>query len=220
MWMRSGPGALLLLAFALGTVLAWHLPARPLEASPADVRGSDNVLVTGYRNRAGTFLLWSSGRITRPDGSVANAAGRYHPAAGFSRPGRVAGQVVGSGNLACGVVPDAAGTLVVFSDGSALRPDDPGAGASCLQTRVVWGVVEPGPAYGQGSGDWAVRLNPNQTYHISFDPPFERTPAVVTGGTGGDYRLYNLNRSGLDLYDRNGHAPDPTKALTFVAAGG
>ncbi len=220
MWMRSGQGALLLFAFVLGTVLAGRPPARPIEASPADVRGSDNVLVSGYRNRAGTFLLWSSGRITRPDGSVANAAGRYHPAVGFSRPTRVAGQVVGSGNLACGVVPDAAGTFVVFSDGSALCPDDPRAGAPCFQTRVVWGVVGPGPTYDQGSGDWSVGLNANRTFHISFDPPFSETPAVVTGGCSGAYQLSKLAPSGFDLYDQEGHAPDTGKPFTFVATGG
>ncbi len=220
MWSRYAQGALLVLAFMLGTFLAWRPPAGPVEASPADVRGSDNVLVTGYRNRAGTFLLWSSGRITRPDGSVANAAGRYQPAVGFSRPALVSGQVAGSGNLACGVVPESEGTFIVFSDGSAMRPEDPQAGAPWDQTRVVWGVVEPGPLYGQGSGDWSVGLNPDRTFRVSFDPPFSRKPAVVTGGRSGAYQLSNLTRSGFDLFDQEGHAPDVLKPFTFVATGG
>lgn len=206
-------------AFLLGTLLRGSFPWTPAAASPADVRGSDNVLVCGYRNRAGSFLLWSSGRITRPDGTQANAAGRYMAAPGYSRPDLVARQPVGSGNVACGTVPDGSGTYVVFSDGSVRRPAEPGAAAAPLDQRVVWGFVEAGPTYGQGSGDWSVGLNDNRTFHVSFDPPFQSKPAVVTGGSSGAYRLANVSGSGFDLYDMAGHAPDAQVPFTFVASG-
>ncbi len=207
------------LAFLLGTVLAQRFPTSSVVASPADVRGSDNVLVTGYRNRAGTFLLWSSGRITRPDGTQANAAGAYVAAPGFSRPERVQNQTVGSANVACGAAPGAAGTVVLFSDGTARLPDNVEAAAASPDARVVWGFVDPGPDYGQGSGDWSISVNGNGTFHVAFNPRFETRPAVVTGGSSGAYRLSNVNNEGFDLFDQEGNAPDRKVPFTFVASG-
>lgn len=213
-----GPLALVS-AFLLGSLLPDPFPWQAVTASPDDVRGSDNVLVTGYRNRAGGFLLWTSGRITRADGAQVNGPGDYAEAPGYTRPAPVAGQVLGSGHVACGVMPDASGTHIVFADGSVRRPRHAGAAAAPLDQRVVWGFVNAGPAYGQGSGDWAIRKNGNGTFHLSFDPPFAATPAVVTGGNSGAYRLYNVSATGLDLYDSQGNAPDDKVPFTFVASG-
>lgn len=208
------------LAFLLGTLLAQHHPVPSVLASPADVRGSDNVLVTGYRNRAGTFLLWSSGRITRPDGSLANAAGNYVTAPGYVKPPTVQNQTVGSGNVACGVAPGADGTVVLFSDGTGRRPVNPEAAASCLEVRVVWGCVNVGPSYGYGSGDWSVDPStPGPPYRVSFHPAFQGAPAVVTTGLRGAHGLINITRNGFDAYDLIITAPMHNIPFSFVAVG-
>lgn len=213
-------GALVLaVAFLVGSLMPDHFPWPAVTASPADVRGSDNVLVTGYRNRAGGFLLWSSGRITKADGTQVNGPTEYSDAPGYTRPARVQNQVVGSGNVASGVIPDGSATYIAFADGSVRKPTNALASAAPLDQRVVWGFVNAGPSYGQGSGDWTIRKNADQTFHLTFDPPFTTTPAVVTGGNSGAYRLYNVSATGLDLYDSGGNAPDDKVPFTFVASG-
>lgn len=207
------------LAFLVGTLMPGRFPWQPVGASPSDVRGSDNILVTGYRNRAGSFLLWSSGRITRPDGLQVNGPGEYGEAPGFARPRLVEDQVVGSGNVAAGVVPDGSGTYVVFSDGSVRKPNHADAAAAPIDQRVLWGFVESGPRYGQGSGDWTITVNADQSFHIAFSPAFASKPAVVTGGSSGAYRLYNVSGGGFDLYDVHGNAPDRNVPFTFVVSG-
>lgn len=209
----------LVAAFLVGSLMPDHFPWQPVTASPADVRGSDNVPVTGYRNRAGSFMLWSSGRITKTDGTQVNSATEYANAPGYTRPTPAPNQVVGSGNVATGVMPDGSATYIVFADGSVRKPVNNLASAAPLDQRVVWGFVAAGPSYGQGSGDWTIRKNPDSTFHLTFDPPFTTTPAVVTGGNSGAYRLYNVSATGLDLYDSGGNAPDDKVPFTFVASG-
>lgn len=206
-------------AFLVGSLMPDHFPWQPVTASPADVRGSDNVPVTGYRNRAGSFMLWSSGRITKTDGTQVNGSAEYSNAPGYTRPTPAANQVVGSGNVATGVMPDGSATYIVFADGSVRKPNNNLASAAPLDQRVVWGFVAAGPSYGQGSGDWSIRKNADSTFHLTFDPPFSTTPAVVTGGNSGAYRLYNVSATGLDLYDSGGNAPDDKVPFTFVASG-
>lgn len=207
-------------AFLVGSLMPEHFPWQPVTASPADVRGSDNVPVTGYRNRAGSFMLWSSGRITKTDGTPVNGAMDYTAAPSpYPSPTALPGQVVGSGNVATGVMPDGSATYIVFADGSVRKPNNNLASAAPLDQRVVWGFVAAGPSYGQGSGDWTIRKNLNGTFHLTFDPPFTTTPAVVTGGNSGAYRLYNVSATGLDLYDSGGNAPDDKVPFTFVASG-
>jgi len=207
------------LAFLLGTLLAQHLPARPVVASPADVRGSDNVLVTGYRNRAGTFLLWSSGRITRPDGSLANAAGSYVVAPGFCKPVPVKNQTVGAAQVACGVTAGTGGTVVLFSDGTGRRPVDGEAAAPWMETRVIWGYVDSGPTIRSGSGDWSVIKNAGPNYHVSFHPEFQETPSVVTGGRRAAYYLKDISPQGFDLCNRAEDFTQDSTPFTFVATG-
>lgn len=217
---RRGVGILVLAgAFLLGSLMAERVPWKAARASPADVRGSGNVLVAGFRNRAGSFLLWSSGRITRPDGQEVNGPTDYTAAPGFAPARRVRDQAVGSGNVAVGVVPEGSATNVVFSDGSVRRPNHPEAAAAPLDQRVTWGFVEAGPSYGQGSGDWTIGSNADQSFHVTFNPPFGGKPAVVTGGSSGAYRLVRVGPSGFDLYSVEGHAPDRNVPFSFVASG-
>lgn len=69
--------------WVLGALLLGNsLPHRftlPLEAAPADVTGSPNIAVDTYRNIAGTFILWSNGKITNAEGGPTDLGHPYGP---------------------------------------------------------------------------------------------------------------------------------------------
>lgn len=175
------------------------------EASPNDVLGSDNVAVASYANRYGTFVLWSSGRITDISGSLVNASNDYTNVMENQLPVRSAGHIVGSKNVAVGVIQNTQATRVLFSDGSVRQPASPRAsGVSGGQPRMMWGNIQKqgsGVTAGyanNGSGDWSVgndSVNVNGAVRVSFHKPFDKQPAVAFTDNG-----IGATLGGVDCY--------------------
>lgn len=210
--------------FVLGSLMPGSFPWVPATASPTDIRGSDNVVVASYRNPAATFLVWASGRLTRLDGGSVTQGYDNAPSS-VVRATPASGQVVGASSVAVGIAPTAGVTYVVFADGTVKKPRDTDAAKPPGEQRVVWGYVRSGPNYGTGSGDWSVDVKTDSThpgpgrFRISFNPEFTGNPSIVTGGTSGAYRIYNVSKSGFDMLSQEGHAPDANVPFSFVATG-
>lgn len=81
MGMRMGDRyAVFITAVALGALLPRPATTRSLQAAPGDVFGNPNQAVDTYRNRAGAFVLWANGRITKVSGGPADLG---HPYSAF-----------------------------------------------------------------------------------------------------------------------------------------
>ena len=111
----------LLTTLNLGWFLAGHL-----DAAPSDVKGSGNVAVASYTTKDGTYLLWSSGRITEST-TGKDVAPPYGPAPGFAKAAVERGIPVGSPRVAVDYVQNDEGTYTLFADGSVMKADDEGA---------------------------------------------------------------------------------------------
>ena len=102
--MRMGDRyAVFITAVALGALLPRPATTRSLQAAPGDVFGNPNQAVDTYRNRAGAFVLWANGRITKVSGGPADLGHPYSapPAsAQLGAPPAQANQAVGSPNVA------------------------------------------------------------------------------------------------------------------------
>ena len=98
----------LLTTLNLGWFLAGHL-----DAAPSDVKGSGNVAVASYTTKDGTYLLWSSGRITEST-TGKDVAPPYGPAPGFAKAAVERGIPVGSPRVAVDYVQNDEGTYTIF----------------------------------------------------------------------------------------------------------
>ena len=113
------------------------MTAGRLNAAPQDIRGSDNVAVASYTTNKGTYLLWSSGRITNSEtGQV--VAPPYQPATGFQKAPVVAKMPAGSPNVAVDYVQNDKGTFTLFADGNVMKADDEGASAPLGSSNVLF----------------------------------------------------------------------------------
>jgi hypothetical protein len=122
--------------------LGWFL-AEHLEAAPSDVKGSGNVAVSSYTTTEGTYILWSSGRITDSK-SGEEVAPPYGPAPGFAKAALEKGTPVGSPRVAVDYVQNDEGTYTLFADGSVMKADDEGASAPAGgAVDIKFGVAMP-----------------------------------------------------------------------------
>lgn len=129
-------------AFGILFPQLWPIPK--VLATPGDVFGSPNVAVDTFRNRSGTFVLWSDGRITRASGGGADLGHPYSapPAsAQIGTPPLISNQGVGSPNVAVKAVARPDGTFVLFADGNLKRPahSDAWAGAATAGSKFLTG---------------------------------------------------------------------------------
>lgn len=189
----------LLLFAAVGTGILCHI--KPLEASPADIRGSGNVAVTGFTNDSGQFVLWSNGRITSLQGTELNTASDYQTVSQAKLPARLKGHIFGSANVACDVLVNSSETLVVFSDGSVKRPRHKKAAAGKAEPRILAGCVMTstsrlGNLKPANIGGFSCR-NDGLYTTVTFDQPFEKIPVVIVSGTGSD--LYGKSLAGASV---------------------
>lgn len=111
------------------------------QASPSDVRGSGNVAVKAYTNSAGSFVLWSNGRITSLEGKEVNKESAYDSYSGAKLPTRIGGNILGSSLVAVSAFSTDDATCVLFSDGTVKKPRNSDAASPAIQSRrVVCGV--------------------------------------------------------------------------------
>ncbi len=185
-------GLLLALGLTLNVVF---LTTRTLTAAPSDVRGSGNSAVASYTTSKGSYLLWSSGRITDTK-TGQDVAPPYGPAPGFAQAAKLRAEPSGSPNVAVDYVQNATGTYTLFADGSVLKADDEGASAPPGMGEVITGVIDPGVLQTSAStmivsGTGFSTQNPTNVAgqpginNIVFDEPFDEVPVVIITPLGG-----------------------------------
>lgn len=184
-----------------------------VSAAPGDIAGSANVAVDVYRNSKGTFVLWSSGRITNATGLAADLGSPYQDppaAANIGRPTLEPLGNLGARGVAVQSVSRADGTYVLFGDGRLRRPAnlDAAEGASSDQGNIIAGCwrggtsVEPGKYSVSVSGN-ELRINLSQAisgpYHAwAAGMPFQQTqivPYTSTSGSGGSSVVFQQKRA-------------------------
>lgn len=157
--------------------LGWFLAER-LDAAPSDIRGSGNVAVASYTTTKGSYILWSSGRITDAE-SGKDVAPPYSPASGFARAAVERGAPVGAPRVAVDYVQNAEGTYTLFGDGSVQKADDEGASAPAGgSAEIKFGIAlsnsMPPIEYGIDMPD-----NLQSARFYSLKEPFEEGGVVI-----------------------------------------
>lgn len=169
---------------ALGIVLGLQFQhvVGGVDAAPSDIRGSDNMAVDTYRNSAGTYVVWSSGRITdvrSPSTDLGQPFTAPSVSSGIVDPGYQSGQTLGSPNVAVKAIPREDGTYILFADGTLRVPSDSGARApSAIPGKILRGSVSSAGSSTGGSGFTCSRTAPG-TYTVTFDTPFDQTPSLT-----------------------------------------
>lgn len=124
--------ALFITAAVVGAIVPRPPGPSPAAAAPSDVFGNPNQAVDTYRNRAGSFVLWGDGRITRVDGGAADLGRPYADPPGSAQigaPVMQASQALGSPNVAVKALCRPDGTYVLFADGTLKKPANSDAAA-------------------------------------------------------------------------------------------
>lgn len=128
-----------LLAVALGILNLALVTSGRLNAAPSDVRGSDNVAVASYSTSKGSYVLWSSGRITNAE-TGKNVAPPYSPVKGFVKASPTSKMPLGSPNVAVDYLQNSDGTFTIYADGSVMKADDEGASAPASGVDVMFSI--------------------------------------------------------------------------------
>jgi len=163
--------------------------ARPAHAAPTDVKGSPNIAVKSYTNRAGNFVLWADGHISNANTGVkvVTPGTGYGPAAGFTPSPKTPRRPGGSPSVAVDVIQDTTGTYVLFSDGSVRHPPVANAGAPGFGTTEIF--------YGKTFGGGIASHSPNLTVSgttVRFRTAFKEPPFVFLLYKNGDwFFMYN-----------------------------
>lgn len=144
-------------------------------AAPQDVRGSDNIAVETFRTDSGTYILWSSGRITNVNDPNTNYGRSYTSVTGASH---IKGQASGSPHVAVGAVVEQSGVKILFADGSLRRPNEfPRADQPATPDRLIRGTAYiNGGTKGEG---FHVEWLPAGMVKVVFDKPFKSPPSVT-----------------------------------------
>lgn len=179
--------------------LGWFL-AGNLDAAPSDIKGSGNVAVASYTTKDGTYILWSSGRITEST-SGKEVAPPYGPAPGFAKAPQEKGTPAGSPRVAVDYVQNDEGTYTLFADGSVMKADDEGASAPAGgAVDIKFGVAMPNslpplengidmPDSVQAGGNFVIE-EPFEDGGIVIMPLRDRAPnAVFPNGIIGAYTV-------------------------------
>ncbi|MBI3928098.1 MAG: hypothetical protein HY319_21320 [Armatimonadetes bacterium] len=230
--MRKWPTATLILvlgAFVTGILTSHTIFLRRLEAAPADVIGSPNVAVCGYKTNAGSFVLYSDGRIVElpsdvggvPQVVVENAQtpGEYLDAPSNFAPLTVEQRSQGSPNVAVGVMPTKAATYVLFANGSVKRPKHDAA-AQAPPGELVSGYVTGVDARVSGCTITFPWGNRQQGAAVTFDTPFDSTPAVTATAISGEgtVSVLELTATGFKVYANYGSSPSPQAGYSWVVS--
>lgn len=153
-----------------------------VDAAPSDIRGSDNTAVDTYRNSAGTYVVWSSGRITdatSPGSDLGHPYTTPSVGSGIVDPSYQTGHTLGSPNVAVKAVSRKDGSFILFADGTLRVPSDSGARAgSAIPGRILRGSINAAGGTTGGTGFSCSRTAPG-TYTVTFDTPFDQTPSVT-----------------------------------------
>lgn len=170
----------LFLGVWLGSVLQTHSLWPQAGAAPGDVFGSANIAVDSYRNRKGTYVVWSNGRVT----DVSNPANDLgHPfrdpdaTAGITAARVQEGQALGSPNVAVKAIPRGDATYVLFSDGTLKLPANAEAAApAAVPGRVlIWNSppgTYPDPGWHVDEEEFDLNFN-NWRFTITLDEPMQ-----------------------------------------------
>ena len=155
----------LLLFFVSGLWFGHWLRPRTLEAAPGDVLGSGNVAVDVYQNQRGTYVLWSSGRLTLARGGSADLGRPYRipdAAAQVGSPPLERDRSKGSEHVAVKVLVRSEATYVVFADGSVKLPanSDAAAGAASPESGLRAGCWIGGSS--EDSSKYTVSVSGNE----------------------------------------------------------
>lgn len=184
-----------------------------VSAAPGEIAGSPNIAVDVYRNSAGTFILWSDGRLTNANGSTLDLGKPYQDppaAANIGRPTRESEGNLGAPEVAVQSLSRPDGTYILFGDGRLRRPSnsDAAAGASSQQGNIIAGSwrggssTEPGKYSVSVSGN-ELRINLSQPisgqYHAwAAGMPFQQSqivPYTSTSGSGGSSIVFQQKRA-------------------------
>ncbi len=232
-------GLFFILGLFSGVVLIKTTGGNPVIASPRDVLGSPNIAVDTFRNDAGTFVLWSDGRITKTDDPSSPPKDYGHPYqlpptdSHIRPPKYIKGKPQGSPNVAVAAVPRSDGTFILFADGYLRQPGSPeGKAPSSTNFRIVKGTIDASGKTLQGSGFTSYKAG-GGTYVIRYQTPFKSTPYISilchkppsapNRGVASLPIRDSADSTGftIRLYDENGHTitmPADT-SFDFLAVG-
>ncbi len=164
--MKQCPATLIFVTgLALGSWVP-HWLSRPVSAAPRDVLGSNNVAVDVFRNADGTWVLFADGSIAQS--ADLRPANRVNPpvtqdgyevppaSAGVGTSQPTAGRSQGSPFVAVKAIPRGDMTLILFSDGSILKPKavGPAADSSNPGQLYMGSVKNPTPGSVVSNGVW------------------------------------------------------------------
>lgn len=161
--------------------------SKSIEAAPSDVRGSGNVAVSSYTTTAGTYTLWTSGRITNTKTGKTVAPPYEAAGAGFAQASRNRGEPLGSENVAVDYVQNKDGTFTLFADGSVKKATDLGAsGKAPGGGKIVFAYKAA--AFGADGGRYGTWISSgfkvadhggmSNAQLGEFEEPFEENPLV------------------------------------------
>jgi hypothetical protein len=163
------------------------LLSRPAAAEPSNVNGSPNVALRVFENTAGTFTLYSSGRIwdhkNNRDATVDLSGYTAAPTSKFRQATPVPGKAKGSPNVAVDLIYDTDGTYVLFADGSVRQPSG-GAGGPGFPRLRCESVSNLGNSAGIS----------HQGNYFGFNPAFSSVPTVLL------IQLQNVDNGKVLLY--------------------
>lgn len=197
------------------------------EAAPADVKGSGNVAVCGYKTKGGSFVLFSNGKIVSipaetgktPQVVVANAMqeGEYLPAPSELKIPVEDRATKGSPNVAIGIVPTASGTYVLFANGDLRRPKNDPAAAGPPED-LVSGFVTGVDARSQGCTISYPTGKRQETSYVKFDTPFSSIPAVSVSAISGEaaVSVISIDRNGMTIRANYASYPTPQGGYSWV----
>lgn len=197
------------------------------QAAPRDVFGSPNVAVDTFRNRAGTFVLWSNGRITRASGGSADLGHPYGTpaaAAQIGNPPLVPHQQLGSPNLAVKAVSRPDGTYVLFADGFLRRPfhSDASTGAPTAGSKFLtgsWDYADYVGATTRTLPHYQIQVAP--TYIIvTPNPPITGNVKALAFGCDSYYGtqlpMQGTSTGSQVVFRPNGHTMQMTSGYFFI----
>jgi hypothetical protein len=139
----------------LGSLSSQGLLSSKAEAAPADVKGSPNVAVDTYRNSAGTYILWSNGKITNADGDATDLGHPYTTPDAAAKIGKQTlepKKLLGSPNVAIKAIPRKDATYILFADGTLQKPASSAAYAGEGGSRVIAGSMGTSGIVDNGHG--------------------------------------------------------------------
>jgi len=209
----AGFGFGLLFASVLQNTTLWPRAS----AAPADVFGSANVAVDTYRNRKGTYVIWSNGRVTDVSNPAADLGHPFRDPPGdahIAAAKKVEGNSLGSPNVAVKALTRGDATYVLFSDGSIKLPANADAAApAAIPGRVVVWNSAPGQYPYEGwtvqESEFSLRYS-GGTFTVTLEEPMQgkRNATAV-------FTAYSLTATVTASVGLQGRFSGDGKTITF-----